>query len=322
MSVIKRKTDMIKIFIDTNIVLDMYRKNLANDISILMNFIFANKKLFITTEQSINEFKRNRRSRLEEAYESFQKTSEISPHNSSLLRSFPSYDKYSAELKKYNEHREKLLSDIREIINNKNKDFIYSKFAKLCRPECVIKTIDATVDRALKRKAVGNPPTSDKYTVGDEVIWESLLEYGKEHKNDLTIVTNDKTFFRNFEFLSDEYASVAGGKLNVVESIVQAYKDAGVDTDMNTIYAEENLTWTNVIVTALSNLGGQAPLSDIYKEATDILYYGDCDNKLKNNAKEATIRGILQRFSSDSPGAYNGKKDLFKLVGDGIWALR
>ena len=51
---------MTKIFIDTNIFLDMYRANLQSDISTLLGFIFKNKKYFITTEQSINEFTRNR----------------------------------------------------------------------------------------------------------------------------------------------------------------------------------------------------------------------------------------------------------------------
>ena len=65
---------MTKIFIDTNIFLDMYRANLQSDISTLLGFIFKNKKYFITTEQSINEFTRNRRSILEQALESFKKT--------------------------------------------------------------------------------------------------------------------------------------------------------------------------------------------------------------------------------------------------------
>lgn len=41
---------MTKIFIDTNIFLDMYRANLQSDISTLLGFIFKNKKYFITTE--------------------------------------------------------------------------------------------------------------------------------------------------------------------------------------------------------------------------------------------------------------------------------
>ena len=50
---------MTKIFIDTNIFLDMYRANIQKDIKTIMQFLYQNKKYFITTEQSINEFLRN-----------------------------------------------------------------------------------------------------------------------------------------------------------------------------------------------------------------------------------------------------------------------
>ena len=35
---------MTKVFIDTNVFLDMYRANLQSDISTLMGFLFKNKK--------------------------------------------------------------------------------------------------------------------------------------------------------------------------------------------------------------------------------------------------------------------------------------
>ena len=39
---------MTKVFIDTNVFLDMYRANLQSDISTLMGFIFKNKKDIMT----------------------------------------------------------------------------------------------------------------------------------------------------------------------------------------------------------------------------------------------------------------------------------
>ena len=113
-----------------------------------------------------------------------------------------------------------------------------------------------------------------------------------------------------------------GKVLTICQDIIEAYRIVGVELPIGIEQAEENLKWTDVIITALTNLGGEATLTEIYNEASDILYYNDCQAKMKNKAKESTIRGILQRFSSDFPSAYNGKKDLFHQVSEGVWALR
>lgn len=313
---------MTKIFIDTNIFLDMYRANLQSDISTLLGFIFKNKKYFITTEQSINEFTRNRRSILEQALESFKKTSRVDKSFPSFLRSLSNFKNYEETLSKYSIQRQAMIDEIQDKIDDVDKDMIYTKFMKLCNPNCIISTTKEIIDLANHRKLSGNPPTSDKYTCGDEIIWESLLYYETERKEDLIIVSNDKTFAKNREFLVTEYKRKIEKKLMLCNNISDAYRLVGVTLSNDIIRAEENFTWTDIIVTALTNLGGEATLSEIYNEANDILYYNDCYSKLQNKAKESTIRGILQRFSSDFLNSYNGSKDLFHQISDGVWALR
>ncbi len=313
---------MTKIFIDTNIFLDMYRANLQSDISTLLGFIFKNKKYFITTEQSINEFTRNRRSILEQALESFKKTSRVDRSFPSFLRSLSNFKNYEETLSKYSVQRQAMIDEIQDKIDDVDKDMIYTKFMKLCNPNCIISTTKEIIDLANRRKLSGNPPTSDKYTCGDEIIWESLLYYETERKEDLIIVSNDKTFAKNREFLVTEYKRKIEKKLMLCNNISDAYRLVGVTLSNDIIRAEENFTWTDIIVTALTNLGGEATLSEIYNEANDILYYNDCYSKLQNKAKESTIRGILQRFSSDFLNSYNGSKDLFHQISDGVWALR
>ena len=313
---------MAKIFIDTNMFLDMYRANLSKDISTILGFIFKNKKYFITTEQSINECTRNRLSILDEALNSFKKASEISKGSSTFLRSLSNFKKYDDAMMKYHTQRQAVIDEIQEKIDDVSKDMIYSKYTKLCQPNFVISTTNEIIDRASRRKLAGNPPTSDKYTCGDEIIWESLLAYEVQQAEDLIIVSNDKTFTKNREFLIAEYERKVGKALVLCNNILDAYRLVGVDLSDDVVRAEENFTWTDIIITALTNLGGEATLSEIYHEANDILYYNDCYSKLQNKAKESTIRGILQRFSSDFPSAYNGNKDLFHQVSDGVWALR
>jgi len=313
---------MVRIFIDTNVFLDMYRSNLQSDIKTIMQFLYQNKKYFITTEQSINEFARNRRVVLTATLDNFKKQTSIEKGCSTFIQSLASYKKYDESLNRYMEFRNKILDEIESKIVEPEKDDIFSKFKKLCKSNNIIPLTKEIIDSATRRKFAGNPPTSDKYTCGDEIIWESLLLYATGREEDLIIVSKDKTFSNNAEFLCDEYHKNTGKMLTICQDILKAYRIAGVEYSREIQQAEENVKWTDIIITALTNLGGEAALTEIYNEASDILYYNDFQSKMKNKAKESTIRGILQRFSSDIPSAYNGKKDLFHQVSEGVWALR
>ncbi len=313
---------MTKIFIDTNIFLDMYRANIQKDIKTIMQFLYQNKKYFITTEQSINEFLRNRRKVLNEALDDFKKKTNIDNGTTTFLRSLASFKKYDDSLKKFQEQKKNIIEEIKDKIENPQNDDVFSKFKKLCKADNVILLSDEIIDSAIRRKFAGNPPMSDKKTCCDEIIWESLLSHETEQKEDLIIVSNDGTFSDDGEFLCNEYKTKTGKDLTVCKEIIEAYRIVGVKPSKKTEQAEENLKWTDIIITALTNLGGEAALTDIYDEVSDILYYNDCRSKMQNKAKESTIRGVLQRFSSDCPSVYNGKKDLFHQISEGVWALR
>lgn len=77
-------------------------------------------------------------------------------------------------------------------------------------------------------------------------------------------------------------------------------------------------TWSEDIELALSNLGGIATLSDIYEEVRNLR------PEPHPKSFEPTIRGAIERNSSDSR-AFSSGKDLFFSVhglGAGIWGLR
>ena len=313
---------MVQIFIDTNVFLDMYRANLKQDIAKVMQFLHRHKDHFITTEQSVNEFVRNRYTILSAALENFKKQTTIDSGSSSFLRSLGAFGDYDRSLKEFQKQRDLIIEEIQNKISNPDQDEISEKFKKLCTSENTIPLTHALIDAASRRKLAGNPPTSNKYTCGDEIIWESLLAYEAKHQADLIIVSKDKTFSGNSEFLRQEYFVRTGKTLAIYQDILEAYEKAGIPFTEEFLQAAENLKWTDIIVTALTNLGGEATLAEIYNEANDILFYNNCKAKLQNKAKESTIRGILQRFSSDFPGVYNGKQDLFHQVSEGVRALR
>lgn len=313
---------MKKIFIDTNIFLNMYRANLPKDISVMMKLIYDSKKYFITTEQSINEFNRNRYTTIETVIYEFNKKTQIDNGYPSFIQSLKSFENYDKSIKKLLQNKKTVLDEIETILYDKSKDSIYKKFTALCKSNNVIHTTKEIFRLAEIRKLSGNPPTSDKNTCCDEIIWESLLDYCKNNLCDLIIVSNDNTFHKNKDFLVDEYNRLTGATLEITKNITTAYTIVGIDISDEVKVAEDSIRWTDIIVTALSNLGGTATLKDIYSEAIDILCFNDSFTKSQNKEKESTIRGILQRFSSDCSGVYNGKKDLFHQIGDGIWELR
>lgn len=78
-------------------------------------------------------------------------------------------------------------------------------------------------------------------------------------------------------------------------------------------------TWKESIVVALRNLGGVAPLRDIYQE-TQRLRGGEI-----NPVFTASIRKTIEDHSSDSENFRSNRDDLFfsaKGLGAGIWGLR
>ena len=232
---------MTKIFIDTNIFLDMYRANIQKDIKTIMQFLYQNKKYFITTEQSINEFLRNRRKVLNEALDDFKKKTNIDNGTTTFLRSLASFKKYDDSLKKFQEQKKNIIEEIKDKIENPQNDDVFSKFKKLCKADNVILLSDEIIDSAIRRKFAGNPPMSDKKTCCDEIIWESLLSHETEQKEDLIIVSNDGTFSDDGEFLCNEYKTKTGKDLTVCKEIIEAYRIVGVNPSKKTEQAEDNL---------------------------------------------------------------------------------
>ncbi len=310
-----------KIFIDTNIFLDFYRSNTVKDIQLLMSTLFMNYDSLLSTEQSSNEFLRNRARTLNDFLVDFRAKSKTVNHTSSAIRAMDEFARHQEIVKELNRSYQVIIKKMEDMIADIQKDEIYQKYKDLHKRVKTIPITDEILAVAWNRKISGNPPTSDKYTCGDEIIWESLLAYGSNSHCNLIIVSGDGTFTQNADFLKNEYRTKTKGKLDLCPNIADALFQIGIELPQTVINAADNIRWTDIIVQAFKNLGGQASLKELCSEIKDIVFFCYPD-KQRNNAKEATIRGVLQRFSSDFPNFYNGKIDLFHRAGRGIWELR
>lgn len=321
---------MYKIFIDTNVILDFYRINNKNSINEILKEIKKYKKYFISTKQSQDEFLRNRDKTIVDFIEELKKQN-YNVHVNNVIATLNSYTEYHDSIIKANNNTKKIINEMNELIENPNIDLIYKIYLDL--NEIAYSRTNELIERAQKRKIIGNPPTSKKETCGDEIIWETLLEYCNE---DLIIVSRDSTFSTNYNFLKDEFKKDKNRTLKVVDSITKAielneeHPPKELQLVESDLILESNLqeygqiqddsNWANIIYNALVKLGNEANLQEIYDEAKRIVKE-KYPEKLGNKEIEATIRGMLQRYSSDSK-YFNGQTDLFTNIKKGRWGIR
>ncbi|WP_437761863.1 PIN domain-containing protein [Sorangium sp. So ce764] len=206
---------MAKIYPDTNRFVDFYQA--ALDQLDVFDDLQKYKTSLVLTEQTITEFRRNRVSTLKWLFAQFRKSIEIgSPYTTTVLRAFPEHKELTDLWSSYRRKGQEVLKQLGDLIADESKDPIAQKFFALVKDPTVLKLqlTDEAIKAAQRRKLLGNPPCSpDKYSVGDEVIWELLIGGLKE---DLIVVTKDQTFHENFSLLSEEYQQRTGHRLLLV----------------------------------------------------------------------------------------------------------
>jgi PIN domain len=230
---------MAKIYPDTNRFVDFYQAALDNiDV---FDQLQKYKSSLVLTEQTITEFRRNRVSTLNRLVTQFRKSIEVSsPYTTSILKASPGHKELTELLNTYKKKGQQVLEHLKQLIADEKRDPVAQKFLALAADAAVmkLKLTDQAVDKAHRRKLLGNPPSSpDKYSVGDEVIWELLLANLKE---DLIVVTKDHTFHENLSLLSEEYEQRTGRKLLLVtETFSEALETIGQAPTKELIEAEK-----------------------------------------------------------------------------------
>ena len=252
-------------------------------------------------------------------------------HTNNVIATLDSYMEYHDSTIKANNDTKKIIEELNKLIENPDIDLIYKIYLDL--NETAYDRTNEIIERAQRRKIIGNPPTSKKETCGDEIIWETLLECCND---DLIIVSRDSTFNTNYNFLKGEFRKYKNRTLKVVDSITKAIElnqenpPKELELVESDLILESNLqeygqiqddsNWANIIYNALIKLRNEAKLEDIYREVKKIIEE-KYPEKSKNKEIEATIRGMLQRYSSDSKH-FNGQTDLFTNVKKGTWGIR
>ncbi|MFH7002909.1 PIN-like domain-containing protein [Flavobacterium bizetiae] len=219
----------MRILIDTNIFLDFYRSNGAS-IHIFSTLI-ENIDKFILTDQIIQEFERSREGVIKSVQERFQIESKLDNFSSSYLQNLPEFKKLVDIQKQYNTQQKIVSSSISEILKNSAKDPIANYFKEFVneslKEDKVYFTTDEIISKAVKRKNIGNPPTSSKFSLGDEINWEIILANIHE---DIILVGRDNTYINNLTFLQKDFHKQTGyNVVDLTERISVALEKAGIE---------------------------------------------------------------------------------------------
>ncbi len=139
-----------KIFIDTNIFLGLYNSNDSGNVKAFMKSLFKNKNILITTEQSVNEYLRNRAKIIQDFKNSFKEPATTA--YPSFMNSFPEYKDYLKCLKELKTRRKNVIEKINRVLSDAKEDYIYESFIKLWKASNTIPTTDECIGLATKRK--------------------------------------------------------------------------------------------------------------------------------------------------------------------------
>jgi len=215
----------MKIFIDTNIYLGFYEEN-QDHIKKVFD-LSKIKKYLVLIDYCWDEYYRNRSSVFDILIREIVTHQTKDPHRTSFISGFEEY----SQAKNFSEQTK---GAIRNLKNRTNKvkedptdDPVYQTLSELYSDITIKKyqMNDKLIDLAKKRRILGNPPmTKDKVSIGDELIWEILLE---NVNDDLIIVSRDKTFNTHFDYLKSEFRKRTGKTLYIFNQLKDAFDKVG-----------------------------------------------------------------------------------------------
>lgn len=214
----------MKIYIDTNIYVDFYQA--ATDPVGAFDELITRSDVIVCTRQTINEFSRNRARVISKTTEEFKKSAKINPYTTALLRHMKEFQDVIDARDALKGAADALVAVLDQILDDTAIDPVFRKYLDLLGRIPIFETTELIFRTAHRRKLLGEPPSSEsKPTIGDEVIWESLLANIKE---DLVLVTRDNSFHENRQFLEAEFKIRTGKKLLLVtKQINEALRLAG-----------------------------------------------------------------------------------------------
>lgn len=228
---------MHKVFIDTNVFLDLYQTN-KNNVSTIFADISKLKGTLVFSEQVYDEFLRNRDSTLQKAI-NLCNINKIELHTTALIRHLDEFKELDQLKNDFSYKNKELIKSLEKMQNDTSSDPILQSFLSIYNDTNVdkLKRTDEIIRKARIRSLIGNPPIEKKKgTIGDQVIWETLLENLTE---DLIFVTGDKTYLHHKLFIESEFNDRTGKQIYITDKVSFALDKIGETPSKELIYFEK-----------------------------------------------------------------------------------
>jgi predicted nucleic acid-binding protein len=217
---------MTVVCIDTNLFLELYESNenpeeIFSDIGALADHL-------VFPDIILDEFLRNRARVLDRVADDIRKREAGEIRLPALIRENPNVAALQRAGEEYNRVAGALYNDILNMIAEPSADPVARAFTGLSRDPAVrvFHRTEELITRAHRRKLLGNPPKSTGTdTIGDELVWETLLANLAE---DLILVTRDRTYRYHTAYLAQEYRERTGSSLTITDRISDALKLIGL----------------------------------------------------------------------------------------------
>lgn len=208
-------------YIDTNVFLDFYQS--STDRLAVFEDILARAKNVLLTQQTVDEFRRNRVARLMHLADGVKRGPHGQIHTTAVVQALPGFKDWVKARDATKAAALEIANELTSWVLDEQSDVVLVAFEKLVSAAQTIATTSDFVSKARTRKLLGNPPTSpDKHTVGDELNWECILSW---KTSDIVIVTRDKTYLENQAILKREFMASTGHQLVLVTDSLAAGLD-------------------------------------------------------------------------------------------------
>lgn len=211
---------MTTVCIDTNLFLELYESD--EDPEEIVADIRALAAHLVVPDIILDEFLRNRSRILDRIADDVRRRETGEVRLPAIIRVNPKAADLQRAGEEYNRAVGALYGDIAAMIADPAADPVARAFLGLAGDPAVriIHRTDELVARAHRRKLLGNPPKSTgKDTIGDELIWETLLA---NLEDDLLFVTRDRTYRNHTAYLVQEYRERTGSALTITDRVSDA----------------------------------------------------------------------------------------------------
>ncbi len=219
----------LNLFIDTNILLSFYHLT-SDDLEELKKLsVLLNKKrvrLFVP-EQVIDEFRRNRESKIADALKGLRKQA-LNLQFPQLCKDYSEYSALRELQKEYEKEHKNLLDAIAVDLATESlkADTVIAELFSLAE---VIACDETVFERAKQRCEKGNPPGKPG-SLGDALIWETLL-IALPKREELHFVTDDHDYVSALDettfsrFLADEWQTTKKAELKFYARLSHFFKE-------------------------------------------------------------------------------------------------